>query len=176
MSRGHAVCSVNCRYGRFSKLGPLPSLDQTGAVGVTGGMDVTGSIPTPPAPERKGSSYSRDRILTLADGVFAIAITLLAFNIVPHIATTVTGSQPSECVVGHGAAARGVLPQLPRHWSILGFAPTLLSLHLPGRLTRLLEQPASLTLDHADSRHSGRSWDRTGRSQLRSSCTHSIWC
>ena len=54
---------------------------------------MTGSTPTPPAPETKGSSYSRDRVLTLSDGVFAIAITLLAFNIVPHIATTVTGSQ-----------------------------------------------------------------------------------
>ncbi len=54
---------------------------------------MTGSIPTAPAPETKGSSYSRDRVLTLSDGVFAIAITLLAFNIVPHIAATVTGSQ-----------------------------------------------------------------------------------
>jgi uncharacterized membrane protein len=54
---------------------------------------VTGSTPTPPVPETKGSSYSRDRVLTLSDGVFAIALTLLAFNIVPHIAATVTGSQ-----------------------------------------------------------------------------------
>src|SRR5262249_7816982 len=41
--------------------------------------------------EASASSYSRDRILALSDGVCAIAITLLVLDIVPHIADTVTG-------------------------------------------------------------------------------------
>jgi uncharacterized membrane protein len=53
---------------------------------------MTGSgIPPSPAIEPEESAYSRDRIITLSDGVFAIAITLLVLEIVPHIADTVTG-------------------------------------------------------------------------------------
>ena len=59
----------------------------------SGDGDVTGSTPSPAAPPTRESSYSRDRIIALSDGVFAIAITLLVLDIVPHIAVSVTGPQ-----------------------------------------------------------------------------------
>jgi uncharacterized membrane protein len=42
----------------------------------------------PSTPLAPASSYTRDRIITLSDGVFAIAITLLVLDIVPSIADT----------------------------------------------------------------------------------------
>ena len=49
------------------------------------------SDPPPSTPLVPESSYTRDRIVALSDGVFSIAITLLAFAIVPTIASSVTG-------------------------------------------------------------------------------------
>jgi TMEM175 potassium channel family protein len=40
----------------------------------------------------RASAYSRDRIITLSDGVFAIAITLLVLDVVPKIPSEITGS------------------------------------------------------------------------------------
>jgi uncharacterized membrane protein len=54
---------------------------------------MAGSTPPSPATEPEESAYSRDRIIALSDGVFAIAITLLVLDIVPHIPNTVTGAQ-----------------------------------------------------------------------------------
>jgi uncharacterized membrane protein len=53
---------------------------------------VSGSTPTSPATDPGESSYNRDRVIALSDGIFAIAITLLVLEIVPDIADTVTGS------------------------------------------------------------------------------------
>jgi uncharacterized membrane protein len=39
------------------------------------------------------STYSRDRLISLSDGVFSIAITLLVLDVVPHIADTVRDRQ-----------------------------------------------------------------------------------
>ena len=61
--------------------------------GTSGDSDATGGSPSLPEPHTRESSYSRDRIIALSDGVFAIAITLLVLDIVPHIATSVTGPQ-----------------------------------------------------------------------------------
>jgi hypothetical protein len=44
-----------------------------------------------PTAER-ASAYSRDRIITLSDGVFAIAITLLVLDVVPKIPSEITGA------------------------------------------------------------------------------------
>ncbi len=54
---------------------------------------MTGEASTTPVPLTPESSYSRDRIMAFSDGVYAIAITLLGFGIVPNIAHTVTGPQ-----------------------------------------------------------------------------------
>jgi hypothetical protein len=48
---------------------------------------------TPATPLAPASSYTRDRVVALSDGVFSIANTLLAFQIVPIIASSVTGPQ-----------------------------------------------------------------------------------
>ena len=61
------------------------------------------STPTPSATAPGISTYSRDRTLALSDGVFAIAITLLVLEIVPHIAENVTGRE----------LARALLEMLP---------------------------------------------------------------
>jgi uncharacterized membrane protein len=53
----------------------------------------TPSPATPATPLAPASSYTRDRIVALSDGVYSIAITLLAFAIVPTIAGSVTGPQ-----------------------------------------------------------------------------------
>jgi uncharacterized membrane protein len=52
---------------------------------------VTGSPPAPLASDPRASAYSRDRILALSDGVFAIALTLLVLELVPRIDEAVTG-------------------------------------------------------------------------------------
>ncbi len=54
-----------------------------------------GSRPTP----TRESSYSRDRIMAFSDGVFSIAITLLVLELVPHIASTVTGADLVRALV-----------------------------------------------------------------------------
>ena len=50
-------------------------------------------IRTPSPMQTSESAYTRDRIITLSDGVIAIAITLLVLEVVPHVATTVAGNQ-----------------------------------------------------------------------------------
>jgi uncharacterized membrane protein len=54
---------------------------------------LTGSTPETPATGAREPEYGRDRLIALSDGVFAIAITLLVLELVPHIAETVTGRE-----------------------------------------------------------------------------------
>jgi uncharacterized membrane protein len=51
------------------------------------------SAPLVPPPDEGEASYNRDRVIALSDGVFAIAITLLGFNLVPHVADAVSGRE-----------------------------------------------------------------------------------
>jgi uncharacterized membrane protein len=66
-------------------------------------MSETTQHPPPAAPRE--SSYSRERIIALSDGVFAIAITLLVLDVVPHIAENVTGRELTH-------ALREMIPSL----------------------------------------------------------------
>src|SRR4051812_31133976 len=51
------------------------------------------TTPADPPPDEGEASYNRDRVIALSDGVCAIAITLLGFGLVPHIADAVTGRE-----------------------------------------------------------------------------------
>jgi uncharacterized membrane protein len=53
---------------------------------------VSGDTTSAPAASSR-TTDSPDRVIALSDGVFAIAITLLVLEIVPHVAPTVTGTE-----------------------------------------------------------------------------------
>jgi uncharacterized membrane protein len=61
---------------------------------------MTGRAPEPPSAESGASDYGRDRLIALSDGVFAIAITLLVLELVPHLGEEVRGRELVSALLG----------------------------------------------------------------------------